>query len=106
MSSSSAPDDFLALTPEELEPGKRAAKAKRVRDSYLKDLMGSYGGRFHTWSLLVKSHQFEPLAVNDPSLLQRRVGVRDFGLDLMRDLRRTCPDLLALAEREANDRAK
>lgn len=104
MSSSDLTEELFHPTSEESEDKERKAKAQGVRDQRLRDLMDTAGGRAHHWELLTRSHQFEPLAVDDPALLQRRVGARDFGLRLYRDLRRACPDLLTLAEREANDR--
>lgn len=104
MSAHEATEELFA-TPGELSGKERKAKAQGARDRHLCELMGSYGGRATIWDLLTDSHQFQPIAHDDPLLLQRRVGVRDFGLKLLRDLRRACPDQLTLAERESNDRA-
>jgi hypothetical protein len=73
--------------------------SKRV-DNEWATLMGNAGSRSRIWDLLKRSHQFQPIAAGPADEVIRRAAVRDFGLQLLNDLRRACPDQLALAERE------
>lgn len=103
---SGAAEPFFAPTEQESAKSQLAESEATAEKERWRKLMGNADGRHCIWSLLEDSLQFRPVAHTDPLLMQRRVGVRDFGLELSNSLRSWCPDLLALAEREANDRAR
>lgn len=67
--------------------------------------MGTQEGRDFVMSLFEETHQTRPIASFDPLQLMQAVAVRDLGLGLRNELQLACPDLLARAERESNDRA-
>lgn len=92
-------DDYE--TPEQSQQRAEDEKARIVADERWREIMGTVGGRACIWPLFVQSHQLQPFANTDPMHLMRAAAERDFMLPLWKQLRRVCPDLLALAEREA-----
>lgn len=100
--------DDLAFTfdvdADEALAAKAAEAAKRVR-AELCALMGTPGNRARIWDWLERSGQTRTVARCDALQMMQLAAVRDFGLGLRNELHEACPDLLTLAEREANDRA-
>jgi len=73
--------------------------------AYLRQLLGTYGGRYVLWRILSNCH-IESKVISDPLLTHRQLGQRDVGVDLLADCFTADDSSYMVMRREAVDREK
>lgn len=83
---------------------KAARLAERERGDVIRNLMSTTHGRRYLWDKLGEAHVFATSFSSDPLAMAFNEGERNFGLRLLNEITRWCPEQFIQAMRESNER--
>lgn len=81
---------------------EKKALQKEMSRGYLRDVLGTFGGRHVIYNILAKTNMYDDIYTELPAWKDRLLGRRSIGLEVLEEILTASPDVYILMQQEAD----